>query len=279
MAEPQNQSPIKTDGQSKTQLILGFVLVGLFLLGLSYYFSKQEAAKPEREMRLARLERETGKVFVLRSGYTQKENIERRAQLYSLDSIETTDLGEATLSFESAYRVKVLASSLVTLEKIDDPETFHVVVIIKRGDIRVENFGREGELFIAKNGDRVSASDYNSSSLAQLPTAAPTPVDESTAPTPNQTLSEDEIGAVMNSHKTAFFKCYTQLLQKEPQAKGNVSLSFTIENTGKLSVAEVTASQIQNQDFKKCLIEVLHRIEFKSFQGVPVSTLFPLIFE
>lgn len=264
----------------KNQLVFGFLLLGLILVGISTYYSFFAPQEQVQEIRLGRIERETGKAYVLRNGYTQKENVDRKVNLFNLDSVETMETGEAILAFESAYRVRLSNNTLVTLEKIDDRESFHVLLIVKRGDVRVENFGREGELFIAKNGERISATDYNSSALARAPVEPPQPNEAFSNPAPkDQSLAEAEIATTMNNHRSSFFKCYTQLLQREPSAKGNVSLSFTIENSGKLSVAEVTASQLTNEDFKKCLLEVLRRIEFRSFKGPSISTLFPLKFE
>ncbi|MEZ0392498.1 MAG: AgmX/PglI C-terminal domain-containing protein [Pseudobdellovibrionaceae bacterium] len=264
----------------KSQVVFGFLFLGLVLIGVSTYFSFFAPKPSVQEIRLARIERESGKVSVLRSGYTQKENVDRKINVYNLDSVETMETGEALLSFESAYRVRLSNNTLVTLERIEDQESFRVLMIVKRGEVRVENFGREGELVIAKNGERVSATDYNSSPLAQMAVEPMKPVDDLPNPGPvHLGLTEDEIGTVMNNHRSSFFKCYTQLLQKEPSAKGNVALSFTIENNGKLSVAEVTASQMTNDEFKKCLLEVLRRIEFRSFKGPSISTLFPLKFE
>lgn len=264
----------------KNQLVLGFLFLGLVLVGLSTYFSFFASEDVIQEIRLARIERETGRVFVLRSGYTQKEKVDRKESLYNLDSVETLESGEAILSFDSAYRIHISNNTLVTLEKIDDQEAFHILLIVKRGEIRVENFGREGELFIAKNGERISATDYNGSQLARVPVEPPQPNQAFSNPIPaDQGLAEEEITTVMNNHRTSFFKCYTQLLQQDPTAKGRVSLNFTIENNGKLSVSEVTASELNNEDFKKCLLQVLRRIEFRSFEGPPISTLFPLKFE
>lgn len=266
--------------ENKNQLVFGFLFLGLLLVGLSTYFSFFSNRKPERDIRLAQIERETGKVFALRSGYTQKENVTQRTPLYNLDSVETMETGEAIVAFESAFRVRLFNNTLVTLERSDDPQEIRVILIVKRGEVRVETVGRDQELFIAKNGERISASVYNNSQLARVPVQPPQPNEAFSNPIPsNQGLSEEEINTVMSNHRSSFFKCYTQLLQKEPSAKGNVSLSFTIENNGKLSVAEVTASQMQNEEFKKCLLEVLRRIEFRSFQGPSISTLFPLKFE
>jgi hypothetical protein len=266
--------------ENKSQLVIGFLLLGLVLVGLSAYFSYFAPKSAQTELLLGRVERESGKAFVYRSGYTQRENVDRRTNLYNLDSVETQETGEAILSFESAHKIRLSPNTTVTLERVDDAQGFHVVLILKRGDVHVDNVGREGDLFIAKNGERIAASDYNNSTLAQIAVKPPEPNEAFSNPVPeNQGLTEDEINTVMNTNRSSFFKCYTQLLQKEPTAKGNVSLSFTIENNGKLSVTEITASQLQNEEFKKCLLEVLRRIEFRSFQGPQISTLFPLKFE
>jgi hypothetical protein len=92
-------------------------------------------------------------------------------------------------------------------------------------------------------------------------------------------LTEDEISGVMASHRSSFFKCYTQLLQKEPQAKGETTLSFTIDNSGKLMTYDMTSAKLQRPEFKKCLLDVMSRVTFRPFQGQPVSTLFPIKFE
>ncbi len=266
--------------ENKNQLVIGFLLLGLVLIGLSTYFSYFAPKDIPTELRLARVDRESGKASVYRNGYTQRENIDRKIDLYNLDSVETQETGEAILSFESTHKVRLSPNTLVTLEKSDDTQNPHVTLIVKRGDVHIDAEGREGELFIAKNGQRISASEYNNSQLSQSPVQPPQPNEAFSNPIPeNQGLSEDEINTVMNNNRSQFFKCYTQLLQTEPTAKGNVSLSFTIENNGKLSVAEVTASELKDETFKKCLLEVLRRIEFRSFQGPQISTLFPLKFE
>lgn len=262
----------------KLSLIIGFAVVGSIFVGLSLFLSNQKKQAGSAEFRLARVDRESGTVSVLRSGYTEKENVDQRSAAFHLDSIETGDTGDAILSFESAYRARLLPQTLVTLEQVGDQQDNHIVLILKRGDIKIENFGQEGELFIAKNGERISASDYNSSTLARETT---TPVVTSAAATvtAEAPLTEQEISQTMSNHRTSFFKCYTQLLQKDPTAKGDTSLSYTIQNSGKISQSEVTSTTLTTPEFKNCLLEVLRRIEFRTFSGPPISTLFPLKFE
>lgn len=265
--------------EKKTQLVIAFCAIGILLLSAGLFLVNRGQSSPVGEFRLARVERETGDVFSIRTGYTQREKVLNKAPLYNLDSVETADTGDALISFESAYRVRVMENSLVTLEKVDDQEGYHVVLIVKRGEVKVENFGRDGELLIAKNGERVKAADYNGSQLSLAPAIPPQSVDSFSEPIKEQGLTSDEISATLSQNKTQFFKCYTQVLQKTPTAKGSVSMSFTIENSGRLSLAEITASEIQDDNFKSCLKEVLKRVQFKAFNGAPIATIVPMQFE
>ena len=260
---------------SKNRDIFLFLLAGLCLVGLSAYFGFFKKPTNAPAPKIGTVYIETGKATIYRGGSTKKENLTKRALIYNLDSIETHDSSEASIDFESAFRIRILAGSLVTFEKVAD-ET--VVLIIKRGDVRVDNVGRENVLFIAKNGERISAQNYTGSPLAESPVENPV---TTTTINAEQDLSNAEIEQVMNSNKNNFFKCYTQLLQKAPGSKGEVTLSFTIENNGKISITEITAMSLNfgNDDFKKCLIEVLKRIEFKKFRGPQIAAFFPLRFE
>lgn len=266
--------------KNRTQIIIGFLSLGIFFLGLSYYFSQKPTETSGIGLRLATVDRETGTVSIIRYGQGQKTKVDRRANLENLDSVETNEMGEALINFESAYRVRLKANSLITLESVDDPEGFHVDAIIKRGDLIVETTGREGELFIAKNGERIAAHQYNQSSLAQAPVAAPVAIDEdSTQIEKSIGPSEEDISKTIHGYKNSFYKCFAQLLQKNPQAKGTASVTFTIENSGKISNVDSTSTSLNDEDFKKCLRDVMVRIEFKPFSGPPISTLFPMKFE
>jgi hypothetical protein len=262
---------------SKQQLIAGFLGLGILLIGISLYYSMNtEKTWDSRSQRLARAERETGKVFVLRSGIVQKEAVPVQAPLYNLDSVETSDTGEVSLYFEGSYRIRVLTNAFVTLEQDSQDKLKRIVIFIKRGEIKIDGQGPTPHLLIAKNGQRILASEYQESELALTKTQDNKSEDPGAE---TSGLSEQEIAAGIGLHRASFFKCYAQLLQKDPTAKGEVALSFTIENNGKLSVSDVTSRQMVNEEFKSCLIEVLARVNFRPFPGPAISTLFPLKFE
>lgn len=264
-------------------MVFGFLFVGLILFGASLYLSMKPSTDHEQTARLGRVSRETGTVTLIRDNYTKKEKIERQTAIYALNSVETNDTGEALISLENLFVIKVLDSSFVTIEKTEksmnsrkNQGSDQIVLIVKKGDIKIENLGREGELLIAKNGQRVAAENYIASDLQEVAvTATPTP-ELSGKPA---TLTEEEISSVMSGQATLFKRCYTQLLQKDEKAQGTVTLSFTIESNGKISESTLDSPQIKNDVFKKCLLDVIGRVTFRNYNGPPISTRYPLKFE
>lgn len=261
-------------------LIPSLIVVGIFSVALSLFIATQTEKQKPGARPLARLQLNLGKVFVLRKNLTQKETLTRKATLFALDSVETGVDGDATMEFDSAYRIRIQENSLVTLDEEND----RIVLIIKRGDVQVENFGREGSVFISKDGVRWSATDYEMNYKKQAPTESlPDLAPTETAPqAPTSTaegLTSEFIQDTLKTHRSSFFKCYTQLLQKTPGVVGQASISFTIERTGKVFQAEIASSSINDASFKKCLLDAIRRVEFRPFGGDPISTVFPLRFE
>jgi hypothetical protein len=256
------------------------IVGGLFIVALALLIASQSDNSKTVQQPVARLELNLGQVSVLRKNLTQKEVVSRKAPLYPMDSIETGPDGDATLEFDSAYRIRLLENSIVTV----DQEGERAVIIIKRGDVSVENHGREGSVFISRDGTRWAATDYElnykkqgpAQSLPDLPPAADAPPAERTS---SENLTATQIQDTLNGQRSSFFKCYTQLLQKTPGVVGQISIHFTILNSGKVSQSEISSTTISDDGFKKCLIEAMKRVEFKSFSGEPISGVFPLRFE
>ncbi|MNL44025.1 hypothetical protein D3C87_1665680 [compost metagenome] len=140
-------------------------------------------------------------------------------------------------------------------------------------------------MYVSRDGVRWDATDYEMNYKKQmqdsaLPDIAPSTDSATITPSKNiEGLSSEAIQETLKLHRGNFFRCYTQLLQKTPGVVGTASISFTIERTGKVSNAELTSSSLQDPDFKRCLIEATRRVEFKSFLGDPINTVFPLKFE
>lgn len=262
-------------------LIPSLIGVGILSVALSLFIASQTEKQKPGARPLARLELNLGKVFILRNSLTQKQILTKRATLFASDSIETGVDGDATMEFDSSYRIRIPENSMVTL----DEEGNHVVLIIKRGDLQVENYGREGSVFISHEGVRWEATEYEQVYKKQtppetLPEVAPIePTPTATTPSMNEGLPLDFIQDTLKTHRGSFFKCYTQLLQKTPGVVGQASISFTIAPTGKVIQSTISSSNINDNAFKKCLLDAIARVEFKSFAGAPISTVFPIRFE
>lgn len=258
-------------------LIPSLIIFGAISVLLSIFIGFNTEQAPISIRHLATIELNQGRVFILRTGLTHREILTRKNFLYPLDSIETSVDGDASLEFDSAYRIRLLENSLITV----DQEKDKVVIILKRGDVEVESFGKEGSVFISKDGVRWNATDYEMSykKMAkenQLPDLSPAP--ESSSST-TSVADSDLIQSTLRTHRNSFFKCYTQLLQKNPNTTAQASLTFTIEKNGKIYKATVSNSTVQNAQFNSCLVEALRRIEFKGFKGEAITTTFPLKFE
>lgn len=267
--------------KSKNGLITLLVCIGVVCLGLSLFLSLRSDKNTFAQKPLATLIQNSGKISVFRKNMTVKEILSQKTMLFSFDSVETAADGEATMEFDSGYRLHLPENILVTISGNKD----QVNLVLKKGDVQVENFGAEGSLFISKEGSRWSANDYElvykkrqgDPSLPDTSASA----DTSSLPTlqTKDGLSPDYIQDMMRSQRQTFFKCYTQLLQKSPGVTGQATLSFIIDKNGKVLQPEIASSNIADAVFKKCLVAALQRMEFKSFTGDPISTVFPLKFE
>lgn len=256
-------------------LISGFILVTIAIF-LSYYWGQGSSD----QVVIATAERELGKSYIFKAGFSKRELISDSASVTNLDSIETQETGEIRLNFLNGYVLTIRPNSLITIEA--HPESKETLLTIARGNIKIESLGRDPQFFISKDGKKILASEFNKfiaslqeGSIAGTNMEAP----EIPLPTGNGEITEDEINTYMNRQKPSFFKCYTQLLQTSPDSKGTVTLNFTIDRSGHIIDSQVQSTELPQADFHKCLTEVLKRVEFRSFSGQNVTAVFPVRFE
>jgi hypothetical protein len=264
----------------KLLLLTALVLGGLALLAIA--FLAPWANESTQSSIGVRVLRQSGTLKLYSQNFTRRSLVAAEAKLENLDTLETDGNGLASLIFENLYRIQVLENSILTIESFESPDGEKILVLLlKRGDLKVEQVGREGSVLIGKNGKRIDAADYNDSDLKQESTE-PLDIQEqaySEELTQKVGLTEAEISQAFALRKSAFFRCYTQLLQRSPDVTGALAFQLIIEPTGKISSAEVVNSNFKDPDFHNCLLDVIKRLEFKSFDSAPISTLFPMSFE
>ncbi|MGZ3725483.1 MAG: AgmX/PglI C-terminal domain-containing protein, partial [Pseudobdellovibrio sp.] len=216
--------------------------------------------------------------IVERSGIVKLQNNEMPAEIQinseykfeALDVIRTENNSEAVIEFQGGGQFRLGEKTEVVLDVLDNGSP---LVVIRTGEVFVEKFGKSPGFWIRSEGQLYSASDYvllDRKNGTKLVDAMPTQEQEQ--------ISQVEIETVLNSKKNDFFKCFGQLIQKLPQASGQVLIAFTIEKQGATSKVEISKSDINDTHFKSCLIEVVLRTKFRSFSGNPIATVFPLKF-
>jgi len=265
---------------SKSQwLVPSLIAAGVFFMALSWWMSTGLDNHAPGLRSLARIVYNAGEVFILHKNMTDKEELKKSKTLYYLDTIETGPNGDATLEIDSGYRLRLLDNTMVTLDQ-DGEKT---VLILKRGDVQFENFGTNSQVLVSKGGTRMTPNEYVSilkrdGRQSGFPELAPN-AEEASPNSISGSLSSEYIQDTLKRQIPAFDKCYKQLLQRTPGVVGEVVLTFTIERSGKISSSDVSTSTIADSEFKRCLSEVVRRVNFNSFSGDPITSTFPMSFE
>lgn len=259
--------------------IPSLAILGVLFFALSWFMSNRLDTDSPGLKPLGRVSYNSGEVSIFHKNMTEKEDLKKSLPLYYLDSIETGPDGDASLEFDGGLRMRMLDNVLLTVDQDQDK----AVLILKRGDLQIENHSNDSNVLFSKNGQRLSLNEYENllrreAVQSGFPENAPPP-GESPAEETTDNLSSDYIQNTLKRQVPAFDKCYKQLLQRTPGIVGQVVMTFTIERTGRITDAEPSTSTIADADFKRCLSEAIRRVEFKSFTGDPITSTFPLNFE
>lgn len=256
----------------KSWLVPALMAAGIFLILVSVLVPKSLNRKTVSEVDLAFLSEKSGSVTVQNFEMPEAIQLKNNFGLHPKDIIRTGSSSEALIQFSNDGQFRIPENSEIVLDVLDNQEP---VVIVKTGDVFVERFGRKPSFWIRKDGQSLNALDYalaDKKNAPRLKEPLPSHSD-------SDTLSQTDIEVVMNNKKNDFFKCYGQTLQKNPQARGQVLIAFKIEKNGQTSKIEISKSDIADNSFKTCLLEVVARTQFKPFASAAINTVFPLKFE
>lgn len=76
--------------------------------------------------------------------------------------------------------------------------------------------------------------------------------------------SEEEIRAVMEKHKNAFYKIYHRALRQNPALEGKVVFKIEIDGSGKVVNASIVSSDLKDPDLERKLIARMRLITFEA---------------
>lgn len=246
--------------------------IGILLIAVSLWGPQSRFNFTFNQKHLARVTEKSGVVKLQNNEMSSETQVTIQYKIEALDVLRTESASEVVIEFQNGGQVRIAEKSEVVIDIMDNENP---VVIIRTGEIFVEKFGSSPGFWIRSEGQLYSASDYvvlDRKSGSKLQEALPNLKDQ-------EQISQPEIENLLNSKKNDFFKCYGQLIQKNPLASGQILISFTIERQGFTSKIEISKSDISDAHFKACLTEVVARTKFRTFTGNPITTVFPLKFE
>lgn len=256
----------------KKWLVPALILVGLSLIIVSFWTPKNQSGRDSSEEQIAHVVEKSGEVRVSNNEMPESVSLRVNSSLKAHDLVQTSDHADVAIQWKNEGQFRVMEKSEVLMDQLDNGQ---FLVVVRSGDIFIEKFGEAPSFWVRKEGQLLSASDFalsDKSKLSKLKDPVPTKASEGQ-------VSQAEIETILNAKKTDFFKCYGQVLQRNPQAQGSVLISFTILNQGQTAKVEVSRTDINDSQFKSCLTEVVARTQFKSFTGAPITMVFPLKFE
>ena len=253
-------------------VIPSLIVAGVLLIAISVWLPQNSIRLQFSKKKIARVVEKNGSIKL------KNNNLSTTSEVKITDSFEIRDIlrsdvnSDILIEFNNGGQFRLPEKSEILIDLLDNGSP---LVVIRTGDIFVEAFGLESSFWIRKDGQMYNAIDYAMVDKKRTPKLKTIQNDQQLK---NQ-ISQIEIENILNSKKADFFKCYGRLIQKEPQASGQVLIAFTIENQGHTSKIEIAKSEIENLDFKSCLKEVVARIQFKPISGNPIATMFPMKFE
>jgi len=90
-------------------------------------------------------------------------------------------------------------------------------------------------------------------------------------------LSSADIRAVIDAKKADVKKCYEAALTRNSALAGRITVSITIGADGKVTSVRVAATNLNNTEMERCLLEILKGLVFKA-PGKEVKVSYPFTF-
>lgn len=248
-----------------------FLFLGIGFITIGYLLSKPNKATLKQQQ-LGQIEKLSGNASLTRKDHSRSRTLGESEPLYVLDTIETHKQSQVELQFKNDAKIRLNAETKVII----DQEKEVTLIILAKGAFSIEHYGTQGQMAVSYQGQRVKLQEWEHWLKSQNTSSQQTGLNSYNS---NEKLSETLISDTIQAHKIKFLQCYNKLLQRTPGVTGSVTLAFTIEKSGRVHNPNIASSVLNDASFKSCLFEVLNRIEFKAFEGEPISTVIPLTFE
>lgn len=221
------------------------------------------------------------------------------------DTISTAPNSTAVVRFKSGMEVEVQPNSLFIIDDYGAESGGTLELTFLRGNIRVIKDG-DGLIIKGVSLKKDQAAKPQGplridviAALERVPSPPPatppprveieekkeikkptiTPPKRSPQPEEKEILPESYIVGVIRRQQTFLYRCYAQHLRLNPDARGRIDTSITIEPDGTVSTARVVRSTLPDPTLQQCVVTTLQRARFRSFKGDPLIISYPINFE
>jgi hypothetical protein len=99
-----------------------------------------------------------------------------------------------------------------------------------------------------------------------------------TARPSNGFLSPEQINRVVRRSASAIKYCYETQLQRQPNLRGQITISWTISLSGSVTGARLANSSMRNTSVEGCVVRVVGRMRFPEPDGGTVRVSYPFTF-
>jgi hypothetical protein len=195
------------------------------------------------------------------------------------DTLLTEEGATATVIFNSGLHAEIEPQSVVVIQNENSEMTFI------KGRMKILNVAPGLTLppeNIAKKDEKESNPEK---AFQQTPQPEEKPDEKLTSSSKDKFVEQKNslpnayITNIIRSQKTFLNRCYVQHLRTDPDAKGKIETSITIEPDGNISTARVIASSIADPQLQQCIVSTLQRAKFKTFTGDPIIVTYPINFD
>ncbi|MCB0350513.1 MAG: AgmX/PglI C-terminal domain-containing protein [Bdellovibrionales bacterium] len=284
---------------------------------LYQFFFKPEQNLQVQKFSVATLTDKVGTVFVRHTGENEFSAIKPNTDFFNLEQIKVGRASSASLLFKSDWRLELQENTIATFELYrPGQDNSPALLSIAKGSYSVLQPGKKGMLYIMRD-KKVFSPDTDvqpQSRVIELQTSVEniipdktsepesltdtTPQVSATSPahslpsaiTPGklpdkikmgdeETLSSPYIEEILGAQASAFRKCQLNSLRDNKTSVGSLLLSVTISPAGKVDRVKVLQDQINNSQLVGCATSVIDRVQFKSFDGMPITLTYPLEFK
>lgn len=84
-------------------------------------------------------------------------------------------------------------------------------------------------------------------------------------------LSKAQISSVMKKYIPAMKGCVQQQLQRDPTVTGTMTVSFTIQGSGKVQKVDILSSEHKGTYVAGCITFIIKKMKFPRFSGAPIT--------